>query len=279
MTKIKLKVVPKVIDNAIEKLEKADFREYDDKLYESLVNWVNDYLKPALELLLNSKVKVSSNNETGQIMISSDSRGVYDSVYTLAGGLLREGKIVMPTEVYSYEGSVDKMADSVSNWMVDNQINGRIVQDSDSMTVFVESSVIDSLKSDILSISDRVQDEYDPILDLGNESEESSVFDFDEFVNEIIIPAAKSKFNNDTNLNIVLKDGRIIIETDFNNKPEAEENLEENSEENLEEEYNDFVEEVKDSLVNKKVKDSISNVIYFKGKLYKGAFLEAEIKF
>lgn len=250
MGKIKIISKSKITDSVKDKLDEADFREFDEVAQEDVFDWVKKNIKPVLDLILGDEVNVSAG-EDGTITINGSSEEeVQDACEEIsrANPLVKkffqkflkddefgEEKDVLKIEEDMTPEQTDKWlrefaAPAIKSFMEEHGVPADIYTEEDGIVKVVALKDPYSVVNEVVDsfLKEKKFDEFTLIR--VKDDEEDSEIDVEEFIENVIIPAISKHVNsqeNEADVQIEQVGDEIIIRTDLEVE---EEKLKEKSE-------------------------------------------------
>lgn len=238
MGKIKIISKSKITDSVKDKLDEADFREFDEVAQEDVLDWVKKNIKPVLDLILGDEVNVSAG-EDGTITINGSSEEeVQDACEEIsrANPLVKkffqkflkddefgEEKDVLKIEEDMTPEQTDKWlrefaAPAIKSFMEEHGVPADIYTEEDGIVKVVALKDPYSVVNEVVDsfLKEKKFDEFTLIR--VKDDEENSEIDVEEFIENVIIPAISKHVNsqeNEADVQIEQVGDEIIIRTDL----------------------------------------------------------------
>lgn len=263
MIKFILKRSVKLSDDAIDKLNKSDLRDFDESANNDIFDWVNNNIIPALKLILNDDV-IIRNSDNGDIIINSyNPKQVEDSITYLFNKFTNARKHLGRHQIRSYikdsqsiplyryqedkdtltsEEFLGNILPKVEEYLQGIGIDYYIKYREDLFAIElpdIEFEELEKIEGDLehifsdnnisVSKSHIQDDEISELID--GEVEEVIPLDYESFLNNVIVPAIRAKVAQveaDTDITVTTDGNMIVINTSFDekSKPMTEEDLE-----------------------------------------------------
>lgn len=253
MGKIKIISKSKITDSVKDKLDEADFREFDEVAQEDVLDWVKKNIKPVLDLILGDEVNVSAG-EDGTITINGSSEEeVQDACEEIsrANPLVKkffqkflkddefgEEKDVLKIEEDMTPEQTDKWlrefaAPAIKSFMEEHGVPADIYTEEDGIVKVVALKDPYSVVNEVVDsfLKEKKFDEFTLIR--VKDDEENSEIDVEEFIENVIIPAISKHVNsqeNEADVQIEQVGDEIIIRTDLEVEEEKPKEKSENEE-------------------------------------------------
>lgn len=253
MGKIKIISKSKITDSVKDKLDEADFREFDEVAQEDVLDWVKKNIKPVLDLILGDEVNVSAG-EDGTITINGSSEEeVQDACEEIsrANPLVKkffqkflkddefgEEKDVLKIEEDMTPEQTDKWlrefaAPAIKSFMEEHGVPADIYTEEDGIVKVVALKDPYSVVNEVVDsfLKEKKFDEFTLIR--VKDDEENSEIDVEEFIENVIIPAISKHVNsqeNEADVQIEQIGDEIIIRTDLEVEEEKPKEKSENEE-------------------------------------------------
>lgn len=253
MGKIKIISKSKITDSVKDKLDEADFREFDEVAQEDVLDWVKKNIKPVLDLILGDEVNVSAG-EDGTITINGSSEEeVQDACEEIsrANPLVKkffqkflkddefgEEKDVLKIEEDITPEQTDKWlrefaAPAIKSFMEEHGVPADIYTEEDGIVKVVALKDPYSVVNEVVDsfLKEKKFDEFTLIR--VKDDEENSEIDVEEFIENVIIPAISKHVNsqeNEADVQIEQVGDEIIIRTDLEVEEEKPKEKSENEE-------------------------------------------------
>lgn len=253
MGKIKIISKLKITDSVKDKLDEADFREFDEVAQEDVLDWVKKNIKPVLDLILGDEVNVSAG-EDGTITINGSSEEeVQDACEEIsrANPLVKkffqkflkddefgEEKDVLKIEEDMTPEQTDKWlrefaAPAIKSFMEEHGVPADIYTEEDGIVKVVALKDPYSVVNEVVDsfLKEKKFDEFTLIR--VKDDEENSEIDVEEFIENVIIPAISKHVNsqeNEADVQIEQVGNEIIIRTDLEVEEEKPKEKSENEE-------------------------------------------------
>lgn len=253
MRKIKIISKSKITDSVKDKLDEADFREFDEVAQEDVLDWVKKNIKPVLDLILGDEVNVSAG-EDGTITINGSSEEeVQDACEEIsrANPLVKkffqkflkddefgEEKDVLKIEEDMTPEQTDKWlrefaAPAIKSFMEEHGVPADIYTEEDGIVKVVALKDPYSVVNEVVDsfLKEKKFDEFTLIR--VKDDEENSEIDVEEFIENVIIPAISKHVNsqeNEADVQIEQVGDEIIIRTDLEVEEEKPKEKSENEE-------------------------------------------------
>ena len=253
MGKIKIISKSKITDSVKDKLDEADFREFDEVAQEDVLDWVKKNIKPVLDLILSDEVNVSAG-EDGTITINGSSEEeVQDACEEIsrANPLVKkffqkflkddefgEEKDVLKIEEDMTPEQTDKWlrefaAPAIKSFMEEHGVPADIYTEEDGIVKVVALKDPYSVVNEVVDsfLKEKKFDEFTLIR--VKDDEENSEIDVEEFIENVIIPAISKHVNsqeNEADVQIEQVGDEIIIRTDLEVEEEKPKEKSENEE-------------------------------------------------
>lgn len=253
MGKIKIISKSKITDSVKDKLDEADFREFDEVAQEDVLDWVKKNIKPVLDLILGDEVNVSAG-EDGTITINGSSEEeVQDACEEIsrANPLVKkffqkflkddefgEEKDVLKIEEDMTSEQTDKWlrefaAPAIKSFMEEHGVPADIYTEEDGIVKVVALKDPYSVVNEVVDsfLKEKKFDEFTLIR--VKDDEENSEIDVEEFIENVIIPAISKHVNsqeNEADVQIEQVGDEIIIRTDLEVEEEKPKEKSENEE-------------------------------------------------
>lgn len=253
MGKIKIISKSKITDSVKDKLDEADFREFDEVAQEDVLDWVKKNIKPVLDLILGDEVNVSAG-EDGTITINGSSEEeVQDACEEIsrANPLVKkffqkflkddefgEEKDVLKIEEDMTPEHTDKWlrefaAPAIKSFMEEHGVPADIYTEEDGIVKVVALKDPYSVVNEVVDsfLKEKKFDEFTLIR--VKDDEEDSEIDVEEFIENVIIPAISKHVNsqeNEADVQIEQVGDEIIIRTDLEVEEEKPKEKSENEE-------------------------------------------------
>lgn len=253
MGKIKIISKSKITDSVKDKLDEADFREFDEVAQKDVLDWVKKNIKPVLDLILGDEVNVSAG-EDGTITINGSSEEeVQDACEEIsrANPLVKkffqkflkddefgEEKDVLKIEEDMTPEQTDKWlrefaAPAIKSFMEEHGVPADIYTEEDGIVKVVALKDPYSVVNEVVDsfLKEKKFDEFTLIR--VKDDEENSEIDVEEFIENVIIPAISKHVNsqeNEADVQIEQVGDEIIIRTDLEVEEEKPKEKSENEE-------------------------------------------------
>lgn len=253
MGKIKIISKSKITDSVKDKLDEADFREFDEVAQEDVLDWVKKNIKPVLDLILGDEVNVSAG-EDGTITINGSSE---EEVQDACEEISRANPLVkkffqkfLKDDEFGEEKDVLKIeedmtpeqthkwlrefaAPAIKSFMEEHGVPADIYTEEDGIVKVVALKDPYSVVNEVVDsfLKEKKFDEFTLIR--VKDDEEDSEIDVEEFIENVIIPAISKHVNsqeNEADVQIEQVGDEIIIRTDLEVEEEKPKEKSENEE-------------------------------------------------
>lgn len=253
MGKIKIISKSKITDSVKDKLDEADFREFDEVAQEDVLDWVKKNIKPVLDLILGDEVNVSAGEDGTLTINGSSEEEVQDACEEIsrANPLVKkffqkflkddefgEEKDVLKIEEDMTPEQTDKWlrefaAPAIKSFMEEHGVPADIYTEEDGIVKVVALKDPYSVVNEVVDsfLKEKKFDEFTLIR--VKDDEENSEIDVEEFIENVIIPAISKHVNsqeNEADVQIEQIGDEIIIRTDLEVEEEKPKEKSENEE-------------------------------------------------
>lgn len=242
MGKIKFITKSRITDSVKDKLDQADFREFDEVAQEDVVEWITKNVKPVLDLILGNEVEVVAGDDGTITINGSSEEEIQDACEEIARnnqGFKEFFKKFIQDDEFGEEKDTLKIEEDMTPEQTDKWLREfaapaikdfleehgvPVTMDTDENGV-IKITATDDTYSKVDEVIDSFLKEkkFDEFHLIRVKDDEENEIDVEAFIENVIIPAITKHVeeqHHEAEVQIEQDDDEIIIRTDLEIEPE-----------------------------------------------------------